>query len=196
MVPRLLHTGEPTPARSLADLRVAALGAVARRGSHCKNRRVAGTFEELFARYSKPVYRRALKLLSDADAAKDVLQEVFLKLLSREGSAESISNPMAWIYQVTTNHCLNILRDNKRRDQLLSAEATFSAELDSAETRAIVHRILDRVDPELQSCAVYYYVDELSHEEIAEILGVSRRTIGNRIASFHAAVEDLLLEER
>jgi DNA-directed RNA polymerase specialized sigma24 family protein len=51
------------------------------------------------------------------------------------------------------------------------------------------------VPDELQDIAVYYYVDELSHEEIAGIVGVSRRTVGNRLATFHALVKGLATPE-
>jgi RNA polymerase sigma-70 factor (ECF subfamily) len=63
---------------------------------------------------------------------------------------------------------------------------------EDAEARVIVQKILAGVPEELQEIAIYYYVDEMSHEEIAALVGVSRRTVGNRLAAFQALTGELV----
>jgi RNA polymerase sigma-70 factor (ECF subfamily) len=60
------------------------------------------------------------------------------------------------------------------------------------EARVVVKKILREVPEDLQEIAIYYYVDEMSHEEIAAIVGVSRRTVGNRLATFQALTGELI----
>ena len=148
---------------------------------------------QLYAQYSRSVFRRARRLLGNGDAAKDVTQEVFSRAIDGEGRVSLEPNPLAWLYRVTTNICLNLLRDGKRRAEILSATSLDSTE-PHADARIVVRRIMQGVPEELQEVAIYHYVDELSHAEIAEITGVSRRTIGNRLASFHALTASLARE--
>ncbi|HVY26153.1 MAG TPA: RNA polymerase sigma factor [Polyangiaceae bacterium] len=149
----------------------------------------------LFVAHHRSVYRRALNLLGDQDAAKDVCQEIFVRVMRLEDPAPLAANPLAWLYRATTNLCLNQLRDSKRRQELLSSWPSEEQHTGSADARVIVYRILRDVPEDLQEAAVYYYVDELSHEEIAQIIGTSRRTVGNRLLSFHARVGELLQEK-
>lgn len=151
--------------------------------------------ESLYSRYSRSVWRRAGRLLADDDAAKDVTQEVFLRAIRADAKVAFDANPMGWLYRVTTNLCLNRLRDAKRRTEILSGYSVEETQDQDADTTILVRRILERVPDELQDIAVYYYVDDLSHDEIADIVGVSRRTVGNRLAAFHSVVSGLVTQE-
>jgi len=134
-------------------------------------------------------------MLADDDDAKDVTQEVFLRAVAVDARDAFDANPMGWLYRVTTNLCLNKLRDARRRTEILSRCPLEEAQDRDADTQILVRRILERVPEELQDVAVYYYVDDLSHDEIAGMLGVSRRTIGNRLAAFHSVASELLMQE-
>jgi RNA polymerase sigma-70 factor (ECF subfamily) len=57
---------------------------------------------------------------------------------------------------------------------------------DIADARIQIAQIMRHVRPELQDIAIYHWIDELKQEEIAELLGVSRRTIDNRLDEFRA----------
>ena len=85
---------------------------------------------------------------------------------------------------------LELLRP--RIEAVLDLAAAEEGRDGGADTQILVRRVLERVPEELQDVAIYYYVDDLSHDEIATIVGVSRRTVGNRLATFHAAVSELL----
>lgn len=150
------------------------------------------TLREIYHRYSGSVFRRARTILGDSDAAKDATQEVFLRAVNTRGPLELEPSPMAWLYRVTTNLCLNNLRDRKRRGDILSTWKPIESHDDDLEARVVVKKILREVPEDLQEIAIYYYVDEMSHEEIAAIVGVSRRTVGNRLATFQALTGELI----
>jgi RNA polymerase sigma factor (sigma-70 family) len=153
------------------------------------------SLEALYSRYNRSVWRRARRILADDDAAKDVTQEAFLRALAGDAKDAFDANPMGWLYRVTTNLCLNRLRDAKRRTEILSESTVQEAKDGDADTQILVRRILERIPEDLQTIAIFYYVDELSHDEIAGILGVSRRTIGNRLASFHSVVNEFVMQK-
>ena len=94
---------------------------------------------------------------------------------------------MGWLYRVTTNLCLTGMRDLKRRKRILerwtSAPAPGTAAL-PADSALTVRSLLRDVPDKLQELAVYYFVDEMSHAEIAALTGIPRRTVGYRLEQF------------
>jgi RNA polymerase sigma-70 factor (ECF subfamily) len=143
------------------------------------------------------VYRRARQLLADDEAARDATQEVFMRVIRAGGSVPAQPTPTAWLHCVTTNLCLNQLRDRTRRRGLLARtyapETTVAA---NSETRAMVLEILRLVPEELQDVAVYFFLDELTYDEIAALIGVSKRTVSNRLSAFRELVGRLFPEPR
>lgn len=144
------------------------------------------TIEQLYRRYGPAVLRRGRAILGNEEMAQDLLQEVFMQVVEQRGRFRGEASPMTWIYRITTNLALNRLRDGRRRDELLrEKQAPPGAVEPLVEARLTLAAILLDVPEELRAIAIYHHVDRMSHAEIAGILGVSRRTIGNRLEEFH-----------
>lgn len=130
------------------------------------------------------------------------MQEVFVRVIAAMAEFRGQSQPSTWLYRITTNLCLNRIRDGKRRrDRLAQAteggtEPLISAPAAAPETRTTLRGVLGRVPEELAMVAVYYYVDEMDQAEIAAVLGVSRRTIGYRLDRFREHAHRLLDDQR
>jgi len=149
----------------------------------------APSCEELYSQYGAMVLRRARAMLGDEQSARDATQEIFVRVLGAWSEFRADSSPVTWLYRATTNHCLNALRDGARHtaalDQLTHAVVGHAAA--GLDERLTLRAVLDRVPTALREIAVYYYLDQLSHEEIARLTGTSRRTVGNRLVEFHQA---------
>ena len=135
--------------------------------------------QDIYLRYGSVVYRRARRLLGDEQSAKDACHEVFLRLFHALPEFERAS-PLTWLYKVTTNFCLNLIRDENRRRKLLAAQAQPG----SSAAGPSLADLLRGFPNELQEIAVYYFVDEMSQDEIADVLGLSQRTVSNRLSAF------------
>lgn len=138
---------------------------------------------ELYQTYGPMVYRRVLRFFSEDDA-EEVLHEVFLKVIENQDSFREESSPSTWLYRVTTNHCLNRIRNAKRRNELWleNSEAIFPThESAKQETSTLLKQVWETLPEELVQIGIYYFVDGLTHDEIARIVDVSRRTVGNRL---------------
>jgi len=147
----------------------------------------SGNIHSLYQGYRGNVLKWARQLLHNDQAAEDATQEVFLRLLDDNERMLRHPEPVAWLYRVTTNFCLNRLRDEKRRSRLIARNLPANDQRGSdAETRALVVDILKHVPTDLQEIAVYYHADGMTCDEIAELVGVSRRTIGNRLVAFQS----------
>jgi RNA polymerase sigma-70 factor (ECF subfamily) len=135
-------------------------------------------------------------LLRDEQAALDAMQEVFIRAIRAGSEFRAESSPMTWLYRITTNYCLNSIRDNVRRGELLRVKAVPSEEEPlSAEDRQTVLQLLSRLPADVGAVAIHYFIDEMKQEEVAEVLGVSRRFVRDRLDEFRAAARDLIQEK-
>ncbi len=158
-----------------------------------------GEVEALYRAYGALVRRRARSLLGDDAEAQDALQDVFVRVINAMAEFRRQSQPSTWLYRITTNLCLNRIRDGRRRRERL-AEAHEEAPSGIAtvpttttpEARPLVERVLRDVPADLAEVAVYYYVDEMDQAEIAGLLGVARRTVGYRLERFQEAARAAL----
>lgn len=146
----------------------------------------------LYRLYGPAVYRRCMRLLRDRELARDATQEVFVRLLREWTTAEEPRAILAWIYRVATNHCLNLLRSRRRHgeDALELAPEGTGAGVDPQ--RLVAQQILSRFDEETQAVAVGVFVDGMEHEELARVLGISRRTVTRRLDRFVTSARELL----
>jgi RNA polymerase sigma-70 factor (ECF subfamily) len=150
---------------------------------------IPDTRAELYRVYGPLVLRRARALLGDEHAAHDATHDVFVRVLASLAEFRAESSPVTWLYRVTTNHCLNVLRGRLRRPEVGTSPGVDPSVEDavSVDERLTLDAVLARVPEHLREVAVYYYLDQMSHEEIAQVMGVSRRTVGNRLCEFHSA---------
>lgn len=138
--------------------------------------------EAAYRAHGHLVLRRAKALLGDESEAQEVLQEVFITLLREPEVYGGRSAMTTWLYRVTTNMCLNRMRNDKTRQRLLDehvAPAVHEAHQESADTLAAARQFLDRMPEDLARVTIFYSIDGMTHQEIAEVMGCSRRQVGN-----------------
>ncbi len=141
---------------------------------------------ELYRKYGPAIYSRCRRMLRDDVAAEDATQEVFLRVLRHIESAPSDQAALAWIYRISTNYCLNWLRDKSRQAEPVEEVPDAPSEHPEGVLldRDLAMRIVMRAPESLRAPAVLYYLDGLEQEQVAKALGVSRRTVINRLAEF------------
>jgi RNA polymerase sigma-70 factor (ECF subfamily) len=135
--------------------------------------------DRLYREYGHMVLRRARSILGNETEAQEVLQEVFLSLMDRPSQFGGRSSFATFLYRMTTNNCLNRIRNAKRRGQLLAENrAASEGRPGSGGDRLLAQEVLASLPRKLASVAVHYYIDEMTHEEIADVMGCSRRMVG------------------
>lgn len=138
--------------------------------------------EALYRSYGHSVLRRARQILANDDEAGEVLQEIFVGLVARPEQFDGKSAPSTFLYSVTTHACLARLRNRKNRLRLIDEQVkpwTTDVDPRSADTIAIIRAELAQLPEDEARAAVYYHLDGMNHAEIAEVLGCSRRHVGN-----------------
>lgn len=138
--------------------------------------------EALYRAYGHSVLRRARAILGSSADADEVLQELFAGLVARPGQFDGRSAPSTFLYAATTHACLRRLRDARNRLRLIDEHVrpwTTDVDLRSAEAWSAVRGVLAQLPDDEARAAVFHYMDGMTHEEIAEVLGCSRRHVGN-----------------
>ena len=146
--------------------------------------RAANTLDALYRAHAPSVFRRARRLLGSDAEAQEVVQDVFMSLFERPEQYAGKSQMTTFLYSAGTHACLNRIRDAKNRLRLLRERAAGDAEASSdasltPEKLSLLHRMLERMPEELARAAIYYYIDDLSNDEVATLVGCSRRHVGN-----------------
>ncbi len=140
----------------------------------------------LYRELGPAVYRRCLRLLGDREAARDATQEVFVKLLRDVKRLQQRDTALPWIYRVATNHCLNLRRNARRRgeEELEPGLEVVQRPEIGYPDRQLAQKVLSRFDSATQAVAVGVFVDGMEHEEVAAVLGISRRTVSRKLERF------------
>ena len=144
--------------------------------------------ERLFRQHYRAMYRLASVLLHDDDESKDIVHDVFARLLLGEFPLHE-ATAGAFLLSCVRNQCLNVMRDRKihdRAQQLLMLESEISsqpAEDIEAEAIALYQAVADLFPPECREVILLHYRDRLTFREIAERLGVSETTVYRHLSS-------------
>lgn len=151
----------------------------------------------LYRRYGPFIYARCVRLLDDRAAAEDATQETFMRVHRHLARAPDPNDALGWIYRIATNYCLNELRNRKLRPQAMSAGLDGLEDTgDSLEAvlanRDAVARLVRRSREKLRAPAWLHYVDGLDQGEVARVLGISRRSVVNRLSEFVASARRFL----
>ncbi|MFC1587170.1 RNA polymerase sigma factor [Planctomycetota bacterium] len=145
-------------------------------------------FETLMNRHKQYVLNIIYKFLHDRHAAEDLAQEVFTRVYLKRDSYQPVAQFTTWLYSITSNLCLNYIRDNKKYN-VVSLQA-FTEEGDSWEpadtTRIIPLNTVDRQElrdlvwqavqdlpPQQRMAMIMYRFEGKNYREIAKILNVS-----------------------
>src|SRR4051812_35710340 len=133
---------------------------------------------ELYRQHGYFLFRRALAFLGHEAAAQDAVQDVFVRALRAAKSFRGDANPKTWLCRICDNLCIDLLRRRPRVAEPSTDEpeepALNPVQNDDREAILSAQRMMAKLDPESQRLAVLYFLDELTQEELAEELGLSR----------------------
>lgn len=152
------------------------------------------TWLVLYRNHWAAVYARCKRLLRDHHAAEDAAQETFVRALRHVDHLPDSEDQRRWLFRVASNYCLNQMRDSKRRAELLRGVDAVISE-DFAATvmnRAVAERLIRRVPDRTRSVAWLVYIEEMQQHQVARELGISRRTVVNRLAAARAGLRSAL----
>lgn len=143
---------------------------------------------ELFSRYIELVYGVCLKYMGNKADAEDELMHVYEHFVKKI-KKHDVDNVKSWLYVLTKNHCLGVLRKNKRQTEKFDQFAVMYSEenyhpIDGDEKEEELLKLEDCMQKlnEMQGkCIKAFYFDKQSYEEISALLGINWNKIRSNI---------------
>lgn len=121
----------------------------------------------------------------------DAVQETFARVLRSGDSFRSQSSPLTWMYRISTNWCLNQLRNRRGRERKhtdhredIVGRPEIEADGSEAFDRDRILALLDGCDDQTRAVVVHTYFDDCTREEVAALVGISVPTVRKRINTF------------
>jgi len=168
-------------------------------------------YADIVRRYQDRVYTMCVRWMHDEAVAEEVSQDVFLALFRSLAEFRGESQLSTWIYRVVINHCKNRrlyrkrratdrheplegdLRDGEDRERQIAADQPATDwMMHRSEAEVLVQEALATLDDEQRSIIVMRDVDDLSYEEIGEILDLPRGTVKSRLHRARAELAKVL----
>jgi len=149
-------------------------------------------FETLYDRYAGLVYNKCYGFAKDGDEAKDLTQDVFLKLFVKLASFKGKSKFSTWLYAFTYNHCVNyVTRNTAKKFEKQSVDykdiENLSDDYDEDDPSFLNMKVeklkvaLELISPEEKMILLLKYQDYLSIKEIENALGIGESAVKMRI---------------
>ncbi|MFZ0333085.1 MAG: sigma-70 family RNA polymerase sigma factor [Candidatus Acidiferrales bacterium] len=172
-------TGSPNPEENRSGL--ADLVAQARDGSH-------DAWAEIYTQFAPGIFRFCRRAMPSREDAEDATSEVFLKVRTRLDQYDASRPFNAWLYRVAANHCWDLLRRRRVRQDLETGDIeTMPLEhpdpgqleqLIAQKSREDVRKALEQLPNRTRMALTLRYYSDMSYDEIAETLGVRRAFVG------------------
>ena len=147
----------------------------------------------LIDRYETKLKRYGMRFLTHDDDIEDVVQEIFIKAYQNIQSFDPKRKFSSWIYRIAHNEFINHIRYHARDplpffdfevDTLIPhpfSDDTPESDLERKETKELMDRALKKLDSKYREILLLFYYEELSYEEIADILRIPKSTVGVRL---------------
>jgi RNA polymerase sigma-70 factor (ECF subfamily) len=153
--------------------------------------------DELLSRWQERLWRHAVRITGDAEAAYDILQETMMTISRSLGGLVDPAAFPGWAYRIATNKCRDFFRRNRRHRLKMEAYINQPAGQEDVDPAAALdlHAALKKLPAPEQTLVSLRYEEGFSVAEIADILGTNTGTVKSRL---HRARQRLrsLLEEK
>jgi RNA polymerase sigma factor (sigma-70 family) len=149
---------------------------------------------EAYRRYAPALMRKCQRMHLSRQDTEDIVQGLFLDMLA----AGKTELDLPYLYRAVTNRCINHLKYGENRRRLLQQQdpalrGPVRTPCDEQVIGAdLLGRLIERLDEKCAEVLVLRYFDDMTQDEIAALLGTSRKTVGKRLARIQAEVRRLV----
>ncbi len=159
---------------------------------------------EIIQRYEVMVYNLSYQMLHHEEDAKDAAQESFLKLFQSLPYFRGECSLKTWLYRIVSSECIARSRRRRRRREreapleqlreIPDSGPSVLEQMEKQETHRLVHRAVDGLPEKYRIIIVLYYFQDLSYEQIADILLLPMGTVKVRLFRARKMLEKKLKE--
>lgn len=144
-------------------------------------------FRQLFDTYNKKLFTFAEGMLKSAADAEEIVQESFTKVWLNRGELTEVDNPGGYLYTIVRNKALDHMRKTSREQKLIEQVWANISELDHSleqellkkESQELIEQALSQLPEQKQKVYRLSREKEYSHDQIAELTGLSKSRVNN-----------------
>lgn len=161
-------------------------------------------FKEIYCRFYSQLYNYGSKLVSDKDLVKDCIQDIFIKMIQNYQSLSATPNVKGYLIKALRNKLYDTLEKEKTTDDISLYEETFVADellpmlsfedSESDNRSKQLMEVFSQLSPHQQEIIYLYYVNELKHEEISQIMGINYQSSKNLLYRSLSSLRKLYLK--
>jgi RNA polymerase sigma-70 factor (ECF subfamily) len=148
-------------------------------------------FSQIFRQHEQRLYTLAFHLVKSDETAKDIIQEVFLKLWEQRSNIQNIKNKEAWLYKLTENKVIDFLRKASADDRLkkkiwdILQQHLNDTELhlEAKEYNQVIQKAIEQLPPQRRLIYQLNKNEGLDYQQIATELHLSKHTVKNHLFS-------------
>ena len=156
--------------------------------------------DELISRYWRPLILYVHEIVGAVDAAEDVVQEVFIRVWARRSEWRPSGSVRSFLYRIARNLALNERRavrvrelwSHRQRAERAGASVTPLSLVETREVAERVRRAIAALPARQREILTLARFHGLSHQQIAEVLGISPNTVANHIRGAFASLRKAL----
>ena len=156
----------------------------------------ANAFEGILDRYEKPVYNAILRLGADREEARDLCQQVFIKVYERLDTYDQTRRFFSWLYRVAINETINHMKAHRNWEPLSPTltydRANPEEEAQATEQHQVVQKALLVLEPKYRLAIIVRHFLNLTYEEAAQILSLPVKTLKSRLFTARQLLRDIL----
>jgi RNA polymerase sigma-70 factor (ECF subfamily) len=155
-------------------------------------------FARIYREHASFIYRTAYGVTGSREDAEDILQAVFLRLMSGEFPPDFQKNPKGYLYRAAVNRSLDVIETGRRRPQLLKTAPVIETSTSpddpcvQEERHRRLYEAIAKLSPKQAEVVALRYLHDLSDGEIAKMLAASRTAIAVRLFRARARLKKLI----
>lgn len=150
-------------------------------------------FTKTYNLYYKDLYRFIYSFLRAADKTEDVIQETFIKFY--EKAPENEDKLKDWLFSVSKNLCMDLLRKEKREREYLMTVPQKTSDSDGDVQDLDLMNAIDSLSPKYSEPIRLFYFGNLSTKEIGKNLGISEDAVKKRLQRAREQLKEILEEK-
>ncbi len=152
-------------------------------------------WEEIVSTFSRRIFNLAYRFTSSIEAAEDLTQEVFVRIFKSLDQYDAKQGDLAnWLMRLSRNLIIDDYRHRQRNPQnsyaddvedhtfhLRAVGSSAQKEIERRELRAQVQEAIDKLPQDLRTCVILRDIEEMSYQEIVDVLKIAEGTVKSRI---------------
>ena len=157
-------------------------------------------FEDIYRQHFAKMYRLARTMLYDADESKDVVSDIFARLL-RDGDRPQKDRMEGYLMTAVRNRCRDVLSRKSMRERVerLFLQESMQSQIVSMNDDDRLERLMQFIEAELpplsQQIFRLRFLSEMSYEEVAQAAGVSKVTVYNHLSQSVQRIKEYFQKE-